>query len=113
MLEIIERDGLIARAAVLGEVLLDGLRELETRFPDLVGNARGRGLMCAFDVSSGRDLLIRALRDDEGVLLLPCGERSIRLRPALSVTREEIQYGLAALGRALTSSRDATMTVPA
>ncbi|MEV7964555.1 L-lysine 6-transaminase [Sphaerisporangium sp. NPDC088356] len=112
MLEIIERDGLIARAGVLGETLLDGLRRLEEAFPGLVLNTRGRGLMCAFDVTSDRDRLITSLRDDEGVLVLPCGERSVRLRPALSVTPEEIGHGLAALGRALTAVRDA-VTVPA
>ncbi|MFC4586204.1 L-lysine 6-transaminase [Sphaerisporangium corydalis] len=112
MLEIIERDGLIPRAAVLGEELLAGLRGLESAFPGVVLNARGRGLMCAFDVSSGRDALVAALREDEGVLVLPCGERSVRLRPALSVTPEEIGQGLAALGRALTAVRD-TMIVPA
>jgi L-lysine 6-transaminase len=112
MLEIIEHDELIPRAGALGETLLDGLRELEARFPELVSNTRGRGLMCAFDVSWDRDLLISTLRDVEGVLVLPCGERSVRLRPALSVTPEEIGHGLAALGRALSAVQDA-MTVPA
>ncbi|MEU9885174.1 L-lysine 6-transaminase [Sphaerisporangium sp. NPDC051011] len=112
MLEIIERDGLIPRAARLGERLLGGLRKLETTFPGLVRNARGRGLMCAFDVTSGRDRLVASMREDEGVLVLPCGERSVRLRPALSVRTEEIEHGLAALGRALTAARDTT-TVPA
>ncbi|WP_405140848.1 L-lysine 6-transaminase [Sphaerisporangium sp. NBC_01403] len=112
MLEIIEHDGLIARAGVLGKSLLDGLRALEEAFPGLVRNSRGRGLMCAFDVCSGRDRLITALREDEGVLVLPCGEKSVRLRPALSVTAEEIGHGLAALGRALTAVRDAA-PVPA
>ncbi|GAA3827233.1 L-lysine 6-transaminase [Sphaerisporangium flaviroseum] len=112
MLEIIERDGLIPRAAALGESLLGGLRRLEAEFPGLVRDARGRGLMCAFDVLSGRERLIDVLRVDEGVLVLPCGERSVRLRPALSVTPEEIEYGLAALGRALSAIRD-TVAVPA
>ncbi|MEV6985548.1 L-lysine 6-transaminase [Sphaerisporangium sp. NPDC051017] len=112
MLEIIERDGLIPRAAKVGERLLGGLRKLEATFPGLVRNARGRGLMCAFDVTSGRDRLVASMREDEGVLVLPCGERSVRLRPALSVRTEEIEHGLAALGRALTAARDAT-TVPA
>ncbi|MFC4531268.1 L-lysine 6-transaminase [Sphaerisporangium dianthi] len=107
LLEIIERDGLFARAAVLGEALLGGLRDLEAGFPGLVRNARGRGLMCAFDVPDGRDRVVRALREDEGVLVLPCGERSVRLRPALSVTPEEIAYGLAAIARALTAVRKA------
>ncbi|GII78415.1 L-lysine 6-transaminase [Sphaerisporangium rufum] len=101
MLEIIERDGLIARAGTLGELLLGGLRRLAAEFPGLVSAPRGRGLMCAFDVAAGRDRLIATLREEEGVLVLPCGERSVRLRPALSITAEEIGYGLAALGRAL------------
>jgi L-lysine 6-transaminase len=105
MLEIIERDGLIPRAAILGEKLLAGLRALRDEFPGAVRAVRGRGLMCAFDVASGRsedrDRLIARLRDEEGVLFLPCGEASIRLRPALSVTPEELEFGLAALRRVL------------
>jgi len=105
MLEIIERDGLIPRAGVLGERLLTGLRALETEFPGRIRAVRGRGLMCAFDVASGRradrDRLLARLRDEEGVLMLPCGETSIRVRPALSVTEQELEYGLAALRRVL------------
>ncbi|WP_248959266.1 L-lysine 6-transaminase [Sphaerisporangium perillae] len=112
MLEIIERDGLIPRARVLGETLLGGLRELEAGFPDIVRDVRGRGLLCAFDAPQGRDRLVQALREDEGVLVLPCGERSVRLRPALSVTPEEIEYGLSALARTLTAAQEA-MGVPA
>ncbi|WP_214412167.1 L-lysine 6-transaminase [Sphaerisporangium fuscum] len=110
MLEIIERDGLIPRAAALGETLLAGLRQLEDAFPELVSNARGRGLMCAFDVAHGRDRLIASLRDDEGVLVLPCGERSVRLRPALSVTLEEIQMGLTALSRGLSALQESRVS---
>jgi L-lysine 6-transaminase len=101
MLEIIERDGLIPRAAVLGEQLLAGLSDLQAEFPDHVSAVRGRGLMCAFDVRSGRNELIARLREEEGVLFLPCGERSVRLRPALSVTPEELRYGVAALREVL------------
>lgn len=112
MLEIIERDGLIARAAELGERLLAGLRRIGEDFPDQVRHPRGRGLMCAFDVPSGRERFIAALRDDEGVLVLPCGERTVRFRPALSVTAEEIDHGLAAMARTL-SALASPVTVPA
>jgi len=37
----------------------------------------------------------------EGVLVLPCGERSIRLRPFLDLTKEDAAKGLALLGAAL------------
>jgi L-lysine 6-transaminase len=103
ILEIIERDGLIPRAGELGEELLAMLLKIQAKFPERVGNARGRGLMCAFDLPSGadRDRVVARLREDEGVLVLPCGERSVRLRPALSVTREELQQGTAAIARVL------------
>jgi L-lysine 6-transaminase len=105
MLEIIERDGLIPRAGILGEKLLAGLRALEEELPGRIRAVRGRGLMCAFDVASGsredRDRLLARLRDEEGVLMLPCGETSIRLRPALSIAPEDLEYGLAALRRVL------------
>ncbi|GAA3425463.1 L-lysine 6-transaminase [Streptosporangium nondiastaticum] len=109
ILEIIERDGLIARAGELGAELLATLQKIQAGFPELVGSARGRGLMCAFDLPdpAARDRLVTLLRQDEGVLVLPCGERSVRLRPALSITREELEEGTEAISRALTTLRDA------
>ncbi|MFF5208954.1 L-lysine 6-transaminase [Streptosporangium sp. NPDC000396] len=112
ILEIVERDGLIARAAELGDELLTALLKIQAQFPELVENARGRGLMCAFDLpdTAERDRLVTRLRQDEGVLALPCGERSVRFRPALSVTSEELQEGAAAIRRALTTSQDLRMS---
>jgi L-lysine 6-transaminase len=43
------------------------------------------------------------LLQEEHVLVLPCGERSIRFRPALDVTEPELEFGLAALDRTLTT----------
>jgi L-lysine 6-transaminase len=108
MLEIMERDGLIPRAGELGGDLLAALTKVQDRFPELVENARGRGLMCAFDLPdpAERDLLVASLRENEGVLVLPCGERSVRLRPALSVTPDELEEGVSAIDRALESFRE-------
>ncbi|GIH77926.1 L-lysine 6-transaminase [Planobispora longispora] len=108
ILEIVERDGLIQRAGELGGELLAALLKIQATFPELVENVRGRGLMCAFDLPDRgeRDRLVAALREDEGVLVLPCGERSVRLRPALSVTAAELQEGAAAIARVLTAFQD-------
>ncbi|MEV4092214.1 L-lysine 6-transaminase [Streptosporangium saharense] len=107
MLEIIERDGLITRAGELGQDLLTALQKIQARFPGLVRHARGRGLMCAFDLPDTitRDRLVARLRREEGVLVLPCGDQSVRLRPALSVTAEELAEGTTALTRALEASQ--------
>jgi L-lysine 6-transaminase len=78
------------------------LLDLQQRHPALVGNARGRGLMCAVDLPDAgrRDAVLAALRA-EHVLMLPCGTRTVRMRPALTVGRAELQVGLDALDRVL------------
>ena len=102
VLEIIERDGLVARAAATGAWFLDRLRDIGERHPTTMSNVRGRGLMCAFDLPdrAARERAIVRLRE-EHVLVLGCGERSIRFRPALNVTEQELEFGLTALDRAL------------
>ncbi|SEM66630.1 L-lysine 6-transaminase [Nonomuraea pusilla] len=103
MLEIVERDGLIPRAGTLGAVILERLTKLEAERPETVANVRGRGLMCAFDLpdTAARDSLVTRLREDHGVLVLPCGPRSVRLRPALNISEADVDHGLTALGEAL------------
>jgi L-lysine 6-transaminase len=95
IMEVIEKENLVENARIVGEYLLAGLQHLEMQFPDLVTNSRGRGLMCAIDLptSEQRDLMRKVLYDD-GLIILACGDRSIRFRPHLNVSREEIQLAL-------------------
>jgi len=104
VLEVCESDGLFARAAVAGGFLLSLLRDLAERH-EMVTEPRGRGLMCAFSLpdKGSRDLALARLRDDEKVLLLGCGTRSIRFRPSLTVTEAELEAGVASIDRVLTS----------
>lgn len=103
LLEVIEHDKLFGHVAATGGWLLTELTELGARFPGLVSNVRGRGLMCALDLPEGlqRDRLISVLREQEKILLLPSGPRSIRFRPALTITTEELAAGLKGLERGL------------
>ncbi|MFH0765112.1 MAG: L-lysine 6-transaminase, partial [Calditrichota bacterium] len=90
-LEIIEEDDLVGNADRRGRKLLDELFSLERQFPQFLSNARGLGLMCAFDLPNRemRDKF-RTMLYNEGILLLACGDRSMRFRPALIVGEEEI-----------------------
>ena len=103
ILEVIEADGLVERAAALGERLLAGLRDLAARRPGLLAHPRGRGLMCAVTLPTAalRDEVVRLLREEERVLMLGCGAASLRFRPALTVRAEELDRALAALDRVL------------
>jgi L-lysine 6-transaminase len=101
ILEVIEAEQLIERAATLGERLLDGLRDLAARHPALVSHPRGRGLMCAITLPTSRlrDEVITRLREEDHVIMLGCGEASLRFRPALTVRADELDRVLAALDR--------------
>ncbi|MCW2668878.1 MAG: L-lysine 6-transaminase [Frankiales bacterium] len=102
VLEVVEAQHLIDRATVAGAQLMTLLRGLTERF-EMVTEVRGRGLMCAFSLPSKeiRDAVLASLREDERVLLLGCGTRSIRFRPALTVSEDDLAAGVAALHRVL------------
>ncbi|MGZ5264994.1 MAG: aminotransferase class III-fold pyridoxal phosphate-dependent enzyme, partial [Kaistella sp.] len=95
VMEVIEKENLVENARIVGDYLLDGLKKLAQQFPDKITAARGRGLMCAINLPSGaaRDKLREILYDD-GLIILACGEKSIRFRPHLNVKKEEIQIAL-------------------
>jgi L-lysine 6-transaminase len=103
ILETIEADGLLANASKAGRYLLDRLEELAAEFPGLVLDPRGRGLMCAFSMPRAalRDDLISQLWDRK-VIMLASGPDSVRFRPALTVSRDEIDAAVDAVRAVLT-----------
>ena len=94
-LEIIEEENLIKNAEMQGKRLLQGLEEIEKKYPQKISNARGRGLMCAFDLPTPekRDELKNKLYAND-LLVLTCGSITIRFRPPLNITSEEIDEAL-------------------
>ncbi len=103
IMEIMEEDALLENTAAMGHHLLNRLQALADRIPYLT-NARGRGLMCAVDVVS-RTLRNQILEDcyRKGMILIGCGESSIRFRPALTITKAEIDEGLDLLEQTVTT----------
>jgi L-lysine 6-transaminase len=102
ILEVIETEGLFEHAAEQGRYLHARLDELAADFPAVVLDPRGRGLMCAFSLptTADRNELLRQLwRRD--VIVLACGNDSVRFRPALTVSRAEIDEAVAAVRGAL------------
>jgi len=94
-LEIIEEENLVENARKMGDYLVSQLEALTMEFPSHVTAARGRGLFAAFDmqrVEQRTPFRERCL--ERGLILLPSGERSIRFRPPLTVSQEELEEGL-------------------
>lgn len=94
-LEIIHEENLVENARVMGEYLQKQLYEIQGEFQGLVSNARGRGLFCSFDLPSKEARQkFREVAFSKGLVMLGSGERSLRFRPPLNISREEIDEGI-------------------
>jgi len=94
-LKIVEEEGLIEAAVAKGEQLAAGLRRLAEP-PSPIYNVRGLGLYQGFSMRSpeAKAELIHEALEGHNLLLLGAGRQSIRTRPNLSVTIEEIDQFL-------------------
>ena len=101
-LEIIDEENLIKNAEVQGNRLLEGITMLSQKYPDKIYNARGLGLMCAFDLftSEKRDMLIKRLYAN-GLIILGCSEKTIRFRQPLIISSEEVDEAIKILDKTL------------
>jgi L-lysine 6-transaminase len=93
-LRIIEEEKLVENARVRGEAFITELQGLARKHP-VISAVRGRGLMIAFDLPNGqmRDAFWKGAYE-LGLLVVRCGERSIRLRPVLDVEESVLQEAL-------------------
>ncbi|MCK5193021.1 MAG: acetyl ornithine aminotransferase family protein, partial [Desulfobulbaceae bacterium] len=96
-IELLEEE-LMDNAAVQGKYLMEGLYELQRSY-ECIGDVRGKGLMVGVEFVKDREnkeparewrnqIIKKAFQ--KGLLLLGCGENSIRFCPALTVTAAEI-----------------------
>ncbi len=83
-------------------VLQKGLDYLQEQYGDYVSNQRSKGLFAAFDLptTSIRDQLLKELRK-QNLLILKSGTKSIRFRPHLNVTSDEIEEAIQRIENAI------------
>jgi 4-aminobutyrate aminotransferase len=110
-LDLVERE-YAANAATVGEYFIGRLRDLQKRFPS-IGEVRGKGLMIGMELitdpasrAPARKLceavLTRAYH--HGLLLLSCGQSTVRFIPPLMINRAHVDEALALLEPALTEA---------
>jgi acetylornithine/N-succinyldiaminopimelate aminotransferase len=91
VLRIIEEDGLIERAATLGEQVRERMAAFATQNPGVVTTIRGRGLLVGMelaDEANAASIPKRALA--EGVLVNVTAGRVVRLFPALNIPEDDL-----------------------
>lgn len=94
--------GLMANATAMGQRLMDGLKQIQGTC-GCIGDVRGLGLMVGVELVDDRakrtpgrqwrgEIIRRAF--EKGLLILGCGENSVRFCPALTVSADEIDVCL-------------------
>jgi 4-aminobutyrate aminotransferase len=101
--------GLIENARVVGDFLIERLRKLSDRH-FIIGDVRGLGLMIGVELVKDRKTKEKAIEWREavlerafhkGLLLLGCGENTVRFMPPLIVTREQAELAVEILDEVL------------
>lgn len=100
-LEIVDEDRLLENAASVGAMLLEGLESMAAA-SGAISNARGRGLMLAFDLPNGerRDQMLSNMLAN-GLLALRSGDRSVRLRPMLDLPADAARAALTIIAQSI------------
>jgi acetylornithine/succinyldiaminopimelate/putrescine aminotransferase/nucleoside-diphosphate-sugar epimerase len=120
-MRVIERDGLVARSAEMGALLVEGLRELQRRH-ELIKEVRGAGMMLGIELTCPRSrkaqlgvrmlrlaseglfpqLIVIPLHRDHGVITMAAGKNDVvKLLPPLTLSEEEARTFLGALDQVL------------
>ncbi|WP_339765096.1 aspartate aminotransferase family protein [uncultured Hoeflea sp.] len=100
VLDVILDEGFLAHVNDVALVLRQGLASLKDRYPDLISDVRGSGLMLGIKCVKSNADLVQAMRN-EHLLAVPAGDNVVRLLPPLIVTAEEAREALSRIEAAL------------
>ena len=94
--------GLMANATARGAQLLPGLKALQARYPKLITDVRGIGLMIGVEFDTHEHAAaVEWASFQRGLLTLECGHSVIRMAPPLVLTEAEAAIGLKLFGEAV------------
>ena len=106
VLDIVLADGFLQHVRDVSLVFRQGLASLKDRYPDVIEDIRGEGLLLGIKAAVPSSELLAAIRGAH-LLGVPAGDNVIRLLPPLVVTAEEAREGLARIEQAAESIRAA------
>jgi 4-aminobutyrate aminotransferase len=99
-LQVVQEEGLMAKAVELGDHIQCRFRHAQTELP-IIGDVRGKGLMVAVELvnsdGSPAGETVKAVIKEigaSGVALIKCGTSSLRIAPPLIITKEQANRGL-------------------
>jgi len=100
VVDTLEKENLISHAGEMGDYIVAGLKQLQSRYPDRIVELRGRGLMIGVQLAdqTGGDIATWCMQN--GLLINSIGGRILRLLPPLIVSRSDVDEMLAILAEA-------------
>ena len=97
--QVIREEGLVKSSQNMGAHLRDGLKQMQTQYPDMIRDVRGQGCMIGVelqeDVAPGTSKALSQACFRNGMILLPASVfPTVRFIPPLTVSKEEVDMGL-------------------
>jgi acetylornithine/N-succinyldiaminopimelate aminotransferase len=107
ILDVIEREDLMANARQIGDFLVDRLRPIQGKYPRIISDVRGLGLMIGIEFEPKLPIFTNKEKSpaiqvvnrlhEKGVLTVPAATTVIRLLPPLNLSESEADEGLHAI----------------
>ena len=102
----LEKENILQNVEARGTQLRDGLNAIAAKYPHVISEVRGWGLINGMELQADIPLTaadIVQVAIDQGLLLVPAGPKVVRFVPPLIVTEAEINLALQAVEQAIAS----------
>jgi len=109
LIPVLQRDKLAERAAAVGEDLLSKLRELAQKYPEVIKEVRGKGLMIGLDLTKegvGGMLMNELINGGVLVAYTLNNPKVIRMEPPLTISADQIQQVLSVLAKGVAAAQE-------
>lgn len=100
-INVIQNEGLLDNVAEIGGYLQSKLTDLQAKYPNIITDVRGIGLMQAFDLATESAPAVAKIAFDHKLLITNAGTKTIRLIPPLILTKADIDDAAKLLDMAL------------
>ena len=98
VMDVMFKKGFLSNVTKNGNHFLKGLKKLKEKYPKIIKEVRGKGLLIGLCLHRDQTKFIQKLIDNN-LLTVRAGENVVRLLPPLNVTKQEINLGLKILDK--------------
>lgn len=108
-MEILEEGDIVKNSKAMGDRMLEGFRAVQAKFPDLLGQVRGRGLMIGIEFTMdevGEVVVAQLMKRGVCVAYALNNPRVLRWEPPLIINAEEVDFAVKAFEESLQETHD-------